>query len=541
MTCTYTLDITLGEGTSSGTYTGAEGDAKVEGKVLWGADCLPLGHKLFFPSSAHSVGWRGDGTAVYPGATPATKWDVAKNVNVRWKTAMPNLSNSQPIVVGNKVFTTAEPRHLICCDLKTGAILWKVDVDPILAAGATKEEAEAAQTVYPIFIQLREVALQYGVGSNRVQPLDKMREGWKQTRELLQKLQDAKFPGMTVRVPTQDEIDKETAITFEHSPINKTFRDPMDWFTRKYGFPLVETWPSVGGFTLATPVSDGTRVYVAMGQGQVAGYDLEGKLVWSRFHRPTGKSLCGFYPSPIILGDRLIVQHDGMMRAFATADGKTVWETPHAGPGRGYSMGTAHILYPDGKTPLLVTATGPVIRATDGKLLGTLGVSNCGSEWGGVSTLGDGKDTVYMMPGGNGEGDMFALRLTLKEGALEKQEVWKARHANRSITPVLLDGLIYHNQDDKTAIVRDAATGEVVRKNGLYTRFASFAIAGNSLFVPDGGGSTTVLTIGREAKIVSKNPMQEDVADKSCEVAPFFAGDAIVLRTHGYLYCFGTP
>ena len=63
-------------------------------------------------------GWRGDGSGSYPSANIPTKWKTL------WSTAMPNWSNSSPILVDDKLFVCSEPSTLICLDEKNGKILW---------------------------------------------------------------------------------------------------------------------------------------------------------------------------------------------------------------------------------------------------------------------------------------------------------------------------------------------------------------------------------------------------------------------------------
>ena len=44
-----------------------------------GSDKAPLGSPEFYPSPAHPVGWRGDGTGQFPGATPPISRGVIAN------------------------------------------------------------------------------------------------------------------------------------------------------------------------------------------------------------------------------------------------------------------------------------------------------------------------------------------------------------------------------------------------------------------------------------------------------------------------------
>ncbi len=88
------------------------------------------------PNSAAS--WRGDGTGLYPAATPVTEWQEGKNII--WSTKVGE-SYSSPIVAGNKVFITAEPNLLICLDRVTGKILWqKSNSSADLAVKPTEEK-----------------------------------------------------------------------------------------------------------------------------------------------------------------------------------------------------------------------------------------------------------------------------------------------------------------------------------------------------------------------------------------------------------------
>ncbi len=91
-----------------------------------------------------------DGTGVADGQRPPVTWDVKEGKNVRWKTPIPGLGHSCPVVWGNRVFVTTavggdpDPKirvgnygdvasvndkskhawQVLCLDRDTGAILW---------------------------------------------------------------------------------------------------------------------------------------------------------------------------------------------------------------------------------------------------------------------------------------------------------------------------------------------------------------------------------------------------------------------------------
>ena len=72
---------------------------------------------------AEVAGWRTP-NATYPDATPPLEWGGEGKPNIRWKTQV-GKSYSSPIVVGGKVFVTAEPDLLVCLDAASGKVLWK--------------------------------------------------------------------------------------------------------------------------------------------------------------------------------------------------------------------------------------------------------------------------------------------------------------------------------------------------------------------------------------------------------------------------------
>jgi outer membrane protein assembly factor BamB len=72
------------------------------------------------------VMWRFDGGGRFPDIHPPTEWAADKNI--LWKTVVGIGGYSSPIVVGDKVFVTAEMGSLLCLDLSDGKILWQKDL-----------------------------------------------------------------------------------------------------------------------------------------------------------------------------------------------------------------------------------------------------------------------------------------------------------------------------------------------------------------------------------------------------------------------------
>ncbi|HKO62880.1 MAG TPA: PQQ-binding-like beta-propeller repeat protein, partial [Pyrinomonadaceae bacterium] len=116
---------------------------------------LSLLSLCFISTVAYAQNWpqfRGPGAAgVVEGGVAAVKWDAAKTENVLWKTALPGLGHSSPVVWGDKVFVSTavssaakdetrfglygdvapvkdDPKHtwkVYALDKRTGKILWE--------------------------------------------------------------------------------------------------------------------------------------------------------------------------------------------------------------------------------------------------------------------------------------------------------------------------------------------------------------------------------------------------------------------------------
>lgn len=76
------------------------------------------------PVWAQAAGWRGDGTGRYPGADPPTRWDIDEGTHILWNTRI-GKGQSSPVIVGGRVFVTAEPDLLICLARDSGKVLWR--------------------------------------------------------------------------------------------------------------------------------------------------------------------------------------------------------------------------------------------------------------------------------------------------------------------------------------------------------------------------------------------------------------------------------
>ena len=95
------------------------------------ADQAPrYGAADFCPSVERPAGYRGDGSGVYPAATPPLSFSEQGKTNLLWVTKIPKVwSHSPPLVAGKRVFIEGEPDTTLCLDADTGKILWQDSLD----------------------------------------------------------------------------------------------------------------------------------------------------------------------------------------------------------------------------------------------------------------------------------------------------------------------------------------------------------------------------------------------------------------------------
>ena len=251
------------------TITGATGLAL----VFMGCGIFPvvaaealLGSAEFRPSPEKPVGWRGDGSGHFPGATPPTSWSYkdGKGANIAWQARMPFDSPSSVIVVGDKLFTTGNDFELICVEKRTGKILWVKPVSPYDAA--TKEDRDANKELF-----------------------DKLDQLAKKRDELL-----AKIPAVAAAAVSNELGKLGGEIAKADNEMMKLLADSDKVKYKGTGLN------GEGGFMGTTPTSDGALVYAWNGWGVTACFDLEGNRKWIRFDQLVPQEH-GHFVSPLYL------------------------------------------------------------------------------------------------------------------------------------------------------------------------------------------------------------------------------------------------
>jgi outer membrane protein assembly factor BamB len=440
-------------------------------------------------------GWRGDGSGTFVSQHPPVKWSATQNV--LWRTPMPAKSNSQPVIVGNRVFTLVEPNTLICLDRSSGKILWQ-------RTNSYKDLLGDAKWV-KVEVQLKRYREQVTVIEKTKRDLAKFRK----------KLADAD-PNVPDAIRNLQELIRnyEARIEGRQKEIDQ--------------LPLAKKWKTFpthrgkNGYTTATPVADGKHIWAVFGNAVVCCYDLKGNRRWMKRMKDKPHRMFGHSASPLLVGERLIVNIEDTV-ALDKTTGQELWRT-----GWGQGWGSAIRVNAADGTDLVAIANGRFLRLSDGKVVGR-----------GIN-LSDSSPVVH-------NGVVYSIQNrggAMKPGKivndnLQLQRLWDTDPPGSRYfsSPVFHEGLLYTMSSQHVFVAIDAKTGKVVYRRRLNvgggTGYPSVAFAGGFLYASGDNGTTVVIRPGRVYKEVARNKLDGFIS------TPVFAGDRMYLRTFKSLYCIG--
>ncbi len=288
-----------------------------------------------------------------------------------------------------------------------------------------------------------------------------------------------------------------------------------------------------------TPCSDGKRVFALWSSNDIAGFDLDGNVLWVRgltADYPNVSNSLGMASSPIVVGDTVVTMVENDSESYTIGldaeTGKNVWklERPKV------ANWTSPVTYrPDASTPPVVllqsnngiTAVDPV---TGSKLWDyTEGASTMSS---GVVAGG----VIYAPSNG-----ITALEPRSNNAAPE--QLWRARQVNPStISPVVMGGKIFSVNGAGVIATVDTKTGTPGWKLRLSGPFSSSPVGGGRhlVAVNEKGLVQIVDTEAPEGAIVGKLqlPLREETKELVL-CTPALSGDKVFVRTDSTLWRIG--
>ncbi|MDH3585181.1 MAG: PQQ-binding-like beta-propeller repeat protein, partial [Phycisphaerae bacterium] len=297
-----------------------------------------------------------------------------------------------------------------------------------------------------------------------------------------------------------------------------------------------------------SPVIEAGRVYVTFGSPGTACLDTKSfKVLWERTD-----FVCNHFrgsgSSPLLYGEKLIMNYDGSDHQFVVAldknTGKTIWRqkrsidyqdiNPKTGkPDRDGDWRKAYstpvIARFDGGDPVMLSLGSKALYAYEpdtGKEIWR--VEERGNHSGGATpVVGHG---LIFMPLGYSKGHLIAVR---GGGESADRVAWRTkRAAPKKPSVLLIDDLIYMVDDIGIASCLDAKSGAEIWKERIGGNYsASPLYADGRIYFFSEEGKTTVIAPGREFKKLATNQLEEGFM-----ASPAVAGKALYLRTKKALY-----
>ncbi len=305
----------------------------------------------------------------------------------------------------------------------------------------------------------------------------------------------------------------------------------------------------------ATPSSDGDRVFVTTGTGEVVAFDISGNEKW-RFNAQDryGKFRFGFgfHSTTVLHEGRLFLQliHSAAQRVVSvdSTTGKEVWKVERKSDGvaeceHSYASPTAHR---QGDLSVVITHGNDYCIGHDpatGKELWRIADLNPKDRYN--RTLRFVASPVasngfVVAPSAKNRG-VSVVRLADANGRIGKGgvgELWRMDKGTTDVTsPLLYEGILYLCKENGTVLSLDAKTGEQLyqeRFHGQTYRGSPVAFNGRILFTAR-DGTFTLLKAGKSYELLGKNKLDDEFT-----ASPAISRDRLYLRGYKFLYAIGT-
>jgi outer membrane protein assembly factor BamB len=304
------------------------------------------------------------------------------------------------------------------------------------------------------------------------------------------------------------------------------------WHTRLLGTTPTDLFPA-GGMAVPTPATDGERVYVLFGTGDLAALDPDGRPVWIRSlaeeYGPF-RNRWGMGTSPILVEDLLIVQVDHWSQSYLLAvdpkTGKNRWKK-------------------DRDTAVNWTSPLPV-RTKEQTQIIAFGTETArgydaisGEELWHVNGLHQQCITSPVLAGdlvvATSGVSSLAIKLDGKTGDVtESNVVWTNKKAAAFLpSPVGYEGLIYLPGDKGIVLCLDGKTGKQLWKERAGGSYYASPVAGDGkVYFTSNEGVIYVVGAGKTFELLAENDMGESLV-----ASPAVSHGEIFLRGQKHLFC----
>ncbi len=313
------------------------------------------------------------------------------------------------------------------------------------------------------------------------------------------------------------------------------------WKTVVHEQVPIEAGHVTASLASASPVSDGELIFASFGSHGLYCLDMDGKVVWNRqFGQMHSKHGHGEGASPVLYGDKLIVNWDHEEQSFITAlnksTGDTIWRCER---NEETSWSTPVIASWAGQTQLIVAGTQRV-RSYD--LSTGEDIWECGGMSSNIVATPVYANGIVVVGSSYEKRVMLAIALDGARGDITDTDkvLWSRIRGTPYVPSMLLadDGVYFlaHYQNILTRVNLNtgAESPGAMRLGELGSIYASPVGAGDYIYVTDLEGTTMVLSKGAEPRQIAINRLNENV-----NASLAFGVDDIFIRGVQHLYCIG--
>ena len=300
--------------------------------------------------------------------------------------------------------------------------------------------------------------------------------------------------------------------------------------------------PQWGTYASSSAMTDGQRVYAFFDSFGLYAYDMDGKLLWEKdLGDKKMRQEFGEGQTPVLHGNRIVVQWDHQGQSFITALDKTtgheLWRTNRQEID---SWGTPLVVDRDGGAQVIATAMNKVVSydLETGKVVW----ESPGLTMNPIPSAVYEEGILIAMAGFRGS-RLRAIRLADAKGDISTSgaEIWSLDHDTPYVpSPLLYDGIVYFLKSNSGILsAYDAKTGKphyaLQRLDGVPNVFASPVGAKGRVYVPGQEGTTLVIKHGTTFEVLAKNAL-----DDGFNASPALVDGELYLRGFKNLYSIGT-
>ena len=299
-------------------------------------------------------------------------------------------------------------------------------------------------------------------------------------------------------------------------------------------------------YASGTPYVEEGRVYVHFGEYGTACLDTAtGEKLWER-RDFVCEDFRGPASSPIVVGDRLFIQFDGVDHQFVVAldklTGKTLWQTDRNidyGTDEGdykKAYGTPSLIEFDGQQQLVCLAAMEAIAYQPDSGVEIWRVRHEGYNGSARPLFKQG--LVYLASGGRGESALLAVRPDGQGDVSESHIAWNTGKAvPRFASQVVVDGRLFMVNDTGVISCLDAATGDSIwseRVGGAY--WGSPLISRGRLYFFSKEGAALVVAAEDKYRLIAESHFPEGF-----NASPAVVQDSLIVRGYKHLYRISDP